>query len=128
MPEIIEHRLDQGDELAVAIAVATDMTSDVLEFLRATDVPVERLLVLRPPGGSKDNAVPDGPTAVALATGIRDAVRRASRPTPHVHLFLAGPMGLAALLGHRWNRVRQTTIYEDVQTELMYEPAFLIDA
>jgi len=127
-PEVIEHKLDQGDELAVAIAIAVDPTDDVLEFLRMTKVPAQRLLVLRSPAGSRDNSVPDAATAVALATGIRDVVRKASRRTPHIHLFLAGPMGLAVLLGHRWNRIRPTTIYEDVQTDLMYEAAFTINA
>jgi hypothetical protein len=57
------------------MAVALDPTEDVLEFL----LPVERLIVARPPAGPNDNSVPDGTANVALAVGIRDAVRRASR-------------------------------------------------
>lgn len=127
-PQIIEHDVSQGDELAVAVAVAANPTEDVLEFLRAEAVPVSRLLVLHPPSGATDNAVPDATAAIALAVGIRDAVRAASRRSPRVHLFLVGPMGLAILLGHRWNRVKPTTVYEDVRGEHTYEEAFTVDA
>jgi hypothetical protein len=120
--------LDQGDELAVAIAVATDPTEDVVEYLREQQTPVSKLLVLTPPGGAKDRSIPDSAAANALAIGIRDVVRRATRTTPRIHLFIAGPMGLALLLGHRWNRLRPTVVYEDVRTEHLYEAAFTIQA
>ena len=45
-----------------------------------------------------------------------------------IHLFQAGPMGLALLLGNRWNRLRPTTVYEDVNAQQVYEKAFVIDA
>ncbi|WP_211244395.1 SAVED domain-containing protein [Actinospica robiniae] len=127
-PVITRHNLGQGPDLAVAIAVATDPTADVLDYLRAHGLPVDALLVIAPPVGAKDNAVPDASSANALAVVIRDTVRRAARTAPHVHLFLAGPMGLALLLGHRWNRVCPTTVYEDVAAADIYEPAFTIDA
>jgi hypothetical protein len=128
IPEVIEHRLDQGDILAVALAVAVDPTDEVLEFLHAAPVPAERLLVLRPPVGTRDNAIPDPASALALVVGIRDLVRQASRRNSEVHLFLAGPLGIAALLGHRWNRIRPTVVYEDVRGPDTYEAAFTIDA
>ncbi|GAB3163231.1 SAVED domain-containing protein [Microbispora hainanensis] len=123
-----DYEIGQGSDLAVAIAVATDPTEDVLRFLRQQGVPVSRLLVFRPPTGAKDNAVPNAATANALAVGIRDALRRTSRGAARIHLFQAGPMGLALLLGHRWNRLRPTVVYEDVATEWVYEEAFTIDA
>ncbi len=127
-PALTEHRVDRGDELAVALAIVTDPTDDVLAFVCKQELPIERLLVLHPPTGAQDNAVPDAAAAVALAVGVRDTVRRACRNNPRVHLFLAGPMGLALLLGHRWNRIRPTVVYEDVQNELVYEMAFTLDA
>jgi hypothetical protein len=72
--------------------------------------------------------VPDTATANALATGMRDAVRRACRDTDKIHLFLASPMGLALMLGHRWNRLRTTTVYEDLNHNPVYEAAFTIHA
>lgn len=122
------HAIGRGQDLAVAIAVATDPTADVLEFLRYRQLPVSRLLVLRPPTGAKDNSIPDAATANALAVGIRDALRTASRGASRIHLFQACPMGLALLLGHRWNRLRPTVVYEHVATQDVYEAAFTVDA
>ncbi|HEX7994456.1 MAG TPA: SAVED domain-containing protein [Streptosporangiaceae bacterium] len=127
-PAVTEHPLGRGPDLAVAIAVAADPTDDVREFLEAHTLPIDRLLVLRPAAGAKDNAVPTAAAANALAVGIRDTVRRASKGSPVIHLFLAGPMGLAMLLGHRWNRVRPTVVYEDTRGPQAYEAEFRVDA
>ncbi|MDQ0938395.1 SAVED domain-containing protein [Streptomyces sp. V1I1] len=99
-----------------------------MDYLREQQVSVSKLLVLTPPGGAKDGSVPDTAAANALAIGIRDIVRRATRTTPRIHLFLAGPMGLALLLGHRWNQLRPTGVYEDVRTAQGYEAAFTVQA
>ncbi|MFE2541007.1 SAVED domain-containing protein [Actinacidiphila glaucinigra] len=127
-PVVEEHVLDLGPDLAVAVAVATDLTADVLDFLREEKLPVARLLVVRPPGGAKDNSIPDAATASALAVGIRDLLRRHCRRHPAIHLFQAGPLGLSLLLGNRWNRLRPTTVYEDVNGQRVYEKAFVVDA
>lgn len=99
----------------------------MVEFLRGRQVPVDRLILLRAPGGARDNAVGGPEDDCALAVGIRDAARRAARGYPRVRLFLAGPMGLSLLLGHRWNRVASTTVYEDLAI-LGYELAFTVSA
>jgi SMODS-associated and fused to various effectors sensor domain len=127
-PAIVEHHLGQGDDIAIAVEVATKMADDVLEYLRSEQLPVDRLIVLRPPAGPKDNSIPDSTVANALAVGIRDQARRSVRRHGRVHLFLAGPMGLALLLGHRWNRVAPTVVYEEVLTAVQYEPAFTVSA
>lgn len=128
VPVVEEHQLDAGEELAVAVAVAADPTDDVLEFLRRERPPVGKVLVLHPPGGTSDRSVPDTSAANALVVGIRDALRPAARTAPRIHLFIASPMGLALLLGHRWNRLRPTVVYEDVNTAAIYEAAFTISA
>jgi hypothetical protein len=89
-------------------------------------VPVDQLVVLGPPGGARDSSIGTPEDAVALAVGIRDAARRAAHGN-RVHLFLAGPMGFAVLLGHRWNRVAPTIVYEDLAS-LGYETAFTVSA
>ncbi|MGW6914714.1 SAVED domain-containing protein [Kitasatospora sp. NPDC054939] len=129
VPDVMEHRLDQGDELAVAVAVATDPTDDVLDYLRDQNLPVSKLLVYAPPVGvANDKSVPDGSAANALAVGIRDHLRRQTRPVRRLHLFLATPRGLALLLGHRWNRLCQTVVYEDIKVGEGYQPAFTVQA
>ena len=126
-PQVTEYEIGQGGDIAIAIQVATPITSDVRDFVRAQHLPVERLVVLTPPSGARDNAVGSPEVACALAVGLRDAARLTSRGHPRVHLFLAGPMGLALLLGHRWNRVAPTTVYEDLAA-LGYDSAFTISA
>lgn len=118
--------IGQGPDVAVAIEVAAAITDDVTLFLREQRLPVDRLVVLRPRSGSGDGSVPDGRAANALAVAMRNAVRSAVRGAPRVHLFLAGPMALALLLGHRWNRIAPTTVYEDLKDT--YDPAFTINA
>lgn len=129
IPGAAEYEIGQGDEIAVAVAIATDLTEDVLEYLREQNLPVAKLIVLTPPGGTaKDGSVPDSAAANALAVGIRDHLRRSTRRVRRIHLFLACPMGLAVLLGHRWNRLCETVIYEDIKVDEMYTPAFTVQA
>lgn len=129
VPGAIEHEIGQGDEIAVAIAVSTDLSEDVLEYLREQNVPVGKLIVLTPPSSSaQDGSVPDSATANALAVGIRDHLRRSTRRVRRIHLFLACPMGLAVLLGNRWNRLCQTVVYEDIKIDDGYEAAFTVEA
>jgi hypothetical protein len=126
-PVVTRHIIDQGDELAIAVEVATHMTDDVIAFLRDRAVPVRRLVVIGPSGGPRDSAVAGPEDASALAVGIRDAARQAVRGHSRVHLFLACPMALALLLGHRWNRIAATVVYEDLAA-LGYEAAFTVSA
>jgi len=126
-PTSTERFIGQGDDLAIVIQIATPIIDDVLAFLQEQAVPVRRLVVLGPDGGPRDSAVANPEEACALAVGIRDAVRRETKGHTRVHLFLAAPMGLALLLGHRWNRVAPTVVYEDLAV-LGYEAAFTVNA
>ncbi|WP_221776756.1 SAVED domain-containing protein [Rhodococcus aetherivorans] len=127
VPEVVEHLLGQGNEIAIAVQIATPMSEDVLEFLAEQQLPVAKLLVLSPPGGEKDNAISGASAANALAVGVRNAIRQKARRHPRVHLFLAGPMGFALLLGHRWNAIAPTVVYEDL-AQLGYGAAFTVSA
>lgn len=122
---VMEHTVDQGDDLALAVEISTSMADDVLSWIRLQSVPIARLVVLRPADGPRSSAVAGPGAASAWAEGIRDAARRAVKGFRRVHLFLAAPMGLALLLGHRWNRVAPTVVYEDLAA-LGYEAAFTV--
>jgi len=126
-PTVVEHQVDQGVDLAVVIEVATPIANDVMAWIREQHVPVGRLIAISPAGGPRDNAVAGPDDACALAIGIREVVRREVKGCPRVHLFIAGPMGLALLLGHRWNRVAPTVVYEDLAA-LGYDAAFTVSA
>ena len=129
VPEVAEYEIGQGNEVAVAIAVATDISGDVLEYLREQNLPIDKLIALAPPSGkANDGSVPGSTAANALAVGIRDHLRRSTRRIQRMHLFLACPMGLAVLLGNRWNRLCQTIVYEDIKIGDGYEAAFTVEA
>jgi hypothetical protein len=129
-PDVVRTPVGGGSDLAVAVGVATNPTAAVVEYLRTAKIPVDDLLTVQPATGADDRAVADAGQAVAYAQQIRDRVRQEldRRPAQRVHLFLAGPGGLALLLGHRWNRIRPTVVYEHLGPGRGYIPAFTVDA
>jgi SMODS-associated and fused to various effectors sensor domain len=69
------------------------------------------------------------PTGSAEARGyaqaLLDALRsESSGGVPRLHLFQAGPLGLALLLGHVWNRLPETQVYDDLGSSRGYAPTF----
>jgi hypothetical protein len=118
------------DGLAVAVAVSTDPADAVRKYLAANQIPTKRLLTLFPEPGSGDQAIPTASAGVATAMAVREHVRRQVEEleADRVHLFLAGPGGLALLLGHRWNRVAPTQVYEHLGIGKGYVPAFAVSA
>ncbi|MFB8297798.1 SAVED domain-containing protein [Streptomyces bacillaris] len=120
-----------GTDLAIAVGVAMDPAEGVVNFTRAAALPVGDVVILTPGEGAHDQVIRGPGEAVAYAQLIRDSVRAELERHPaseRVHLFLAGPGGLALLLGHRWNRIRPTTVYEHLGPGRGYAPAFNIDA
>ncbi len=127
-PEVLmldEQVVGLGSDLAITIAISTDMSPDVVRFLRDDhEVGTHLTLALAP--GPDRRSILSGADATTSAVAIRDAVRSIvrDRGVAKIHLFLAMPGGLALLLGHFWDRMPPTQTYEDlIQT---YEPAFLI--
>lgn len=124
-----EAPIGRGGELAVALAITTDPTDDVHEHLAAARLPIGTLATITPAAGAGNQAITGPGHAVAVALAVRDEVRRLARATSaqRLHLFLACPGGLALLLGHWWNRVPTTQLYEDLGTGRGYMPAFVLD-
>ena len=126
-PSVRRTPLDRNGDLAVAVGVAVDPTDDVTAYLRDTAIRARHLLTITPRGGAHDQAITGPGQAVAYAQQVRHVVRSELARHPHVeriHLFLAGPGGLALILGHRWNRTRSTLVYEHLGVGLGYTPAF----
>jgi hypothetical protein len=118
--------LGEGRDLAITLALADDPTADVLAFLRTVpSVGKHRTITL--PAGPHSRSIASPIEAVALARAIRSAVRqlnREERPA-RIHLFLAAPHGVVLLLGHLWDRMPETQLYEDL-TGAQYQAAFRI--
>lgn len=115
-----------GTDLAITIAVSTNIALDVVAFLRGSKEIGTHLTISISPGPDRQAITSSGEAATA-AVAIRDVVREVARArgAQRLHLFLAMPGGLALLLGHFWDRMPPTQTYEDLLTN-GYEKAFLI--
>jgi hypothetical protein len=115
----------RGDELAIGISVSNDLSDDVLTFIKREGLPVSRFVNLQPRAGVGHTAISDASTARSASRQIvldaRGAVGEAG--ASRVHLFLTMPKGLAVLLGHVWNRLPETVVYEDMLVA-NYVPTF----
>ncbi|XXX77651.1 SAVED domain-containing protein [Sorangium sp. So ce134] len=118
--------LGAGGELAVGLSVTNDLAEDVLAYLRGSALPVGRFVAIAATPAPSRTAIPDAASAMGWALAVRQVVRDQVRATGarKVHLFLSGPAGGALLLGHLWNRIPATQLYEDLSPG--YAPAFLI--
>ncbi|MBL7487466.1 TIR domain-containing protein [Frankia sp. AgB1.9] len=129
-PQTRQTRLDQGGDLAVAVGVTLDPTEEIVRYLATARVPISTLITVTPAAGADDQSVAGPGEAVAYAEQIRNRVRAAvaeHAATARIHLFLAGPGGLALLLGSRWNRLRETVVYEHLGAGHGYTPAFTVE-
>jgi SMODS-associated and fused to various effectors sensor domain len=116
-----------GADLAIGIAIATDPTPDIQAYLE-TIPGVGRYIAISLPPGPGRRMITSSAHATVTAVAIRDLVRQFARQhnAPRLHLFLAVPHGLALLLGHLWDRMPPTLLYEDLGAGNAYQPAFLI--
>ena len=108
--------IGQGADLAFVVGLTGDPTQDVEGFIRASGIPVGRLLVLGPPGAPGVTAVPSDGWAMGWTRATREIVRAAANELSSsiVHAFFFCPAGIALMLGHQWNLMRPTVIYEFV--------------
>jgi hypothetical protein len=106
--------LHQGADLAIAVGLTHDPTNDVANYLRDVAAPINELIVLGTTDGPGQNAVPDSAFAIGWAHAARAAILAAVSQTTasRLHLFLAAPAGAALTLGHHWNLLPPTTVYE----------------
>jgi hypothetical protein len=119
--------VDQGDELAAAIAVSQPIRDDVLAYIRAERVPVGKLVVYYAPGGSSREAVTSPEVGVGLAAVISQALRTdTSGRRDGLHLFQSAPLPLAVIVGHLWNRMPRTRLYEDLGPGEGYAATFTV--
>jgi hypothetical protein len=79
------------------------------------------------PGGASRQAVASPEVGLALAAAISSALRDDTHDRRDgVHLFQSCPLPLAILIGHLWNRMPQTQVYEGLGPGGGYIPAFAI--
>jgi SMODS-associated and fused to various effectors sensor domain len=115
-----------GAELAIGLSVTNELSEDVQSFLHSHALPIARFVTISPAQGPSMTAISDAAQAMGWALEVRRVVREQVRETGarRVHLFLSIPSGCALFLGHIWNRVPTTQLYEDVNGD--YAQSFLI--
>ena len=119
--------LGLGRDLAVGIALSSDPSGDALSYIRDRRIAADKYVCIRPAGGPGRKSVRDAGEARGWALGASDSVRRFCK-SDQVHLFLSCPHGVALLLGHLWNRMPSTQLYEDLGPGRGYCPSYLIPA
>jgi hypothetical protein len=114
---LAEIEIAAGTDLALAIGLAHDPTRDVEHYVRETGHPIGGLLVLGPETEPGPHAVPNANWAVGWVRAARERARRAVAEinAQRVHLFMACPAGVALVLGHQWNLMPRTTVYEHLR-------------
>ena len=126
--EFVAEDLGIGKDLAVGVALAFDLSADVVSFIRDQQIAAGQYVCIRPVRGANNQAIRDPAEARGWAYAVRDSIRRLAqeyRPS-QLHLFLAGPHGAILLLGHLWDRMPATQLYEDLGTTEGYSPSYLI--
>jgi len=119
--------IDIGDaeELAIALAVSQPISEDVAEFLSSIDS-VGKLIVYSPQGGPSRQAISNPEAGLGLADEISAALRQDTKNGRKVHLFQACPLPMSIQVGHLWNRMPPTQLYDDLGPGRGYIPTFLI--
>lgn len=124
--ELAEETLaGEGTDLVVCVALRHDPTADVRDYVETAAIRASRLLTFTGETGIGPEAVPDPAWATSWVTALQDALLAKVRETgaQRIHLFIAGPAGIALLLGHRWNVLPAVTVYEH-QGGASYAPTF----
>lgn len=117
-------RLHSGPEVAVAVALAQDPTRDIQDYIDRAGLPVGRFVTFSSQGAPHRGAVPGPGWAVDWVRQARDKLRHIVGDTsaPRIHLFLAAPAGLALILGHDWNLLPATIVYDYAPSTSVYVP------
>jgi hypothetical protein len=119
-----DHLVGQGDQLAVGLNVSGDLTSTVLRHIRNAALPVSRLVVLSIPEPGR-TALEHPADVRGWASAVTDHLRvLAEDGWPLLHLFFYGPRTAGVLLGHRWNRMIPTQLWDDLGPGHGYTAAF----
>lgn len=109
--------VDAPGEVAVVVSLTHDATDDVRAYVVESQL-ASTLVAIGPSGEIGRDSVRDGEHASTWARSARDLLRaelrRVSPTARRLHLFLSGPLGAGVFLGHDWNLLPETVVYEHV--------------
>ena len=115
VPRVLAHTtIGSGTDLALAFGLTGDPTVAVEEYTRKSLPEVGHLLTLGPEGEPSRTSVPSDSWAMGWTRAARDMTVEQVRTVgaTRVHLFFLAPAGIVLMLGHQWNLMPMTTVYE----------------
>lgn len=115
MPRLMKRvPLGGGTDIAVALALTTDITKAVERHAGSELHDVGELVVLGPEDAPSRSAVPSNEWLLGWLENARTLIREEGweRGARRVHLYAACPAAGALFLGHLWNVLPPVTIYE----------------
>jgi hypothetical protein len=109
--------------LVVGVGIVRDPSANILKHLNLTDR--ENILLATLP-----QALANGVDAQVSVQTVKNAIAEvAARLRPEaIDLYYVGPAAFAVALGHRWNGLPSTQLYEFVQATGTYVPTALISS
>jgi len=129
--EKINATILEGDsssrDLVVHLSMVADVSFKVDKFLERQQKKFRARLSLTPDSGLASNIT--GPTALGYAYQIKHAIRNAVDKfgCQKIHLFYAGPLGLAAFIGWQFNAMHAPIqCYEEQSAEEGYKASCLL--
>ena len=107
---------EAGTDCAIVFGFSQDVTNDVVRFVSDAGLPIGDVLTIATDTGPGQAAIISPEHAAGVAVSAVEAVREhlRKRHAEALHLFFAGPGALAGLIGHRWNALPPTVVYEHV--------------
>lgn len=125
---ICDEKLSDKNEMAISVALSVDPTRDVKHYLESFSNDIGKYICIAPAIGTGNTIIKNEKEARQWAYNVRDMIRNIVREyhPSKIHLFLAVPHGAALLLGHLWDRMPPTQLYEDLGALSEYFPSFLI--
>jgi hypothetical protein len=117
-----------GNEIALGISLATDLSQDVEAYARRSLAGVSQVISITPQAVPRNDVIANAAQARDCAYRVRDAVRTLVREHDirKIHLFLATPASASLLLGHLWDRMPFTQLYEDLGAGRGYAPSYTL--
>jgi hypothetical protein len=118
-----------GSDIAIAIAITHDISTDVKFYLAQTQLPIRRIISATLPGRPNPQAILDGDHAKLLADQLSNYLRvnrTLTERQSQLHIFAAAPNGLVFFIGQVARSFGTTAFYEyDFDTNMpgAYQPS-----
>lgn len=117
-----------GSEIAMALSVSAQIRDDVREYIRSAELAIDRLIIYSPSSDVSRRSIPGPKEGLGFAHELSAIMRTDTQKVQGmVHLFQAGPLPLSVMVGHLWNRMPTTQLYDDLGPGRYYTPTFRIE-